>query len=111
MKADENNYSREKTDEKKRRSEVDKDLKYHTKDKNHDKIDDTVESRERSYNVDEDESPWMRDRGKKDIDRSTRSRTPERSARRHHDGELDSDKSNSYRRKDTEKDGYREKRR
>ncbi|KAK1419634.1 hypothetical protein QVD17_28862 [Tagetes erecta] len=71
---------------------------------------DTVESHERSYNADKDDSSWTRDRSRKDIDRSTRSRTPERSARRHHDGDLDSDKSGSYRRKDPEKDNYREER-
>lgn len=74
---------------------------------------DAVESRERSYNADEDGSTWIRDRGRRDIDRSTRSRTPERSARRHHEteySELDLDKNSSYRRKDLEKDGYREER-
>ncbi|XP_071734135.1 N6-adenosine-methyltransferase non-catalytic subunit MTB-like [Rutidosis leptorrhynchoides] len=61
--------------------------------------------------VDEDEGgASIRERGKRDIYRSTRSRTPERSERRYHEGEnndLDSDKSGSYKRKD-EKDGYRE---
>nr|XP_043632181.1 N6-adenosine-methyltransferase non-catalytic subunit MTB [Erigeron canadensis] len=74
---------------------------------------DTVESRERSYNADEEGSTWIRDRGRRDLDRSTRSRTPERSARRHYESEYnesDLDKSSSYRRKDPEKDGYREER-
>lgn len=72
-----------------------------------------VESRERPYNADDDGSTWLRDRGKREIDRSTRSRTPERTARRQHEAEyseLDSDKSSSYRRKDLEKDSFREER-
>nr|GEW46421.1 methyltransferase-like protein 1 [Tanacetum cinerariifolium] len=73
----------------------------------------TVESRERSFHADEDGNASLRDRGRRDIDRSTRSRTPERSARRHHEAEYsepDTDKSSSYRRKDLEKDGYRDER-
>ncbi|KAI3695906.1 hypothetical protein L1987_78910 [Smallanthus sonchifolius] len=47
---------------------------------------DTVESHERSYDADKDDSTRIRDRGRKDIDRSARSRTPDRSARHHHEG-------------------------
>ncbi|KAK9059794.1 hypothetical protein SSX86_020498 [Deinandra increscens subsp. villosa] len=139
-KVEENDNSEGKLDKKTGHSEGDKSLKYPAKDErrsevvkvkskgdkainqeNHEKIDDhkkqrtlsendRVESHEKSYNADEDGSTLIRDRGRKDIDRSTRSRTPERGARRHHEGELDSDKSGSYRRKDLEKDGYREER-
>ncbi|XP_071689815.1 N6-adenosine-methyltransferase non-catalytic subunit MTB-like [Rutidosis leptorrhynchoides] len=113
--------------------DVDKDLKYHEKDERRGESEkvkskviveahveendvnredmqvDIVEIRERSYNGDEDGGGT---RGRSDIDRSTRSRTPERSARRHHEGEysdLGLDKSSRYRSKD-EKDGYRDER-
>ncbi|KAJ0510916.1 hypothetical protein HanIR_Chr11g0546051 [Helianthus annuus] len=72
-----------------------------------------IDTAERSYNADVDSSTLKRDRGKKDTDRSTGSRTPERSTRRHHDSEyseMNSDKSGSYRRKDLEKDSYRDER-
>ncbi|KAJ0538236.1 putative mRNA (2'-O-methyladenosine-N(6)-)-methyltransferase [Helianthus annuus] len=111
------NYA-EKYDKKAGHGEGDKNLKYHEKDEKRSETDDMsgkekIDTAERSYNADEDSSTLKRDRGKKDIDRSTRSRTPERSTRRHHDSEyseMDSDKSGSYRRKDLEKDSYRDER-
>ncbi|KAM0042654.1 putative mRNA (2'-O-methyladenosine-N(6)-)-methyltransferase [Helianthus debilis subsp. tardiflorus] len=111
------NYA-EKYDKKTGHGEGDKNLKYHEKDEKRSETDDMsgkekIDTAVRSYNADEDSSTLKRDRGKKDIDRSTRSRTPERSTRRHHDSEyseMDSDKSGSYRRKDLEKDSYRDER-
>ncbi|KAI3730997.1 hypothetical protein L1987_62179 [Smallanthus sonchifolius] len=137
-KVEENNNYGGKSDKKTGHSEGDKSLRHHEKDEKRSEIDkvkskgdiqvqndenptnhddmsgkDKIDTVERSYNAEEDGSTRIRDRGKKDINRSTRSRTPERSTRRHHEGEyseLDSDKSGSYRRKDLEKDSYRDER-
>ncbi|XP_076910847.1 N6-adenosine-methyltransferase non-catalytic subunit MTB-like [Bidens hawaiensis] len=106
-----NNLKHHERDEK--RSEIDKN-KNNGSPTNHGDV-----PAERSYNADEDGGTRTRDRGKKDIDRdrdrdrSTRSRTPERSTRRHHESEyseMDSDKSGSYRRKNLETDSYRDER-
>ncbi|KAI3817635.1 hypothetical protein L1987_11431 [Smallanthus sonchifolius] len=135
---EENNNYGGKSDKKTGHSEADKSLRYHEKDEKRSEIDkikskgdiqvhndenptnhddmsgkEKIDTVERSYNAEEDGSTRIRDRGKKDIDRSTSSRTPERSTRRHHEGEnseLDSDKIGSYRRKDIEKDSYRDER-
>ncbi|KAL8257744.1 hypothetical protein R6Q59_029784 [Mikania micrantha] len=136
-KVEESDNHGEKYDKKIGRGEGDKILKYHEKDEkrseienfkskgdmqvhkdenptNHDDMfgKEKTDTVERSYKGDED-STWIRGRGKKDIEHSTRSRTPERSTRRHHEGEhseLDSEKSGSYKRKDVEKDSYRDER-
>ncbi|KAM7492958.1 hypothetical protein LguiB_027567 [Lonicera macranthoides] len=70
-----------------------------------------LESRERSFNTDEDANTWMREKGRRELDRSNRPSSPERSGRRHHDSEyfeMDIDRSNSFRRKEPETDGYRD---
>ncbi|KAJ9553619.1 hypothetical protein OSB04_017664 [Centaurea solstitialis] len=90
----------------------DKVVKHHEKDEGRGEID----------NIDDEENPLSQEKvddHKQQRDLTghdaveSRERTPERSARRHHEteySELDSDKSSSYRRKDPEKDGYREER-
>lgn len=72
---------------------------------------DIAESHERSSNTDEDGNMWMRDKSAREVGRSNRSRTPERSARRHQESqlsEIEYERSIDNRRKDLEKDGYRD---
>ncbi|GFZ14752.1 methyltransferase MT-A70 family protein [Actinidia rufa] len=68
------------------------------------------ESRERSFNTDDD-GIWMRDKSRREAERSNRSKTPERSGRRYHESEnfqLDHERGNTFKRKELEKDGYRD---
>ncbi|KAJ8768831.1 hypothetical protein K2173_023735 [Erythroxylum novogranatense] len=70
---------------------------------------DVSESREKSSNVDEDGSTRMRD--KSTVGHSNRSRTPERSIRRHQESQhsdMEYERSTDTRRKDMEKDGSRD---
>ncbi|CAL5363467.1 unnamed protein product [Camellia sinensis] len=71
---------------------------------------DVVEIRERSFNTDDDGS-WMRDKSRREADHSNRSKTPERSGRRNHESEnfeMDSERGITFKRKELEKDGYRD---
>nr|XP_027111524.1 N6-adenosine-methyltransferase non-catalytic subunit MTB-like [Coffea arabica] len=70
-----------------------------------------VDSRERSLNADEDGNAWMRDKNRREIDTSNRSRTPERSGRRQYEPDnfdMDYERSTSFRRKEQERDNYRD---
>lgn len=72
---------------------------------------DIVDSRDRSSNVDEDSNTWTRDKNRREIDGSNRSRTPERGGRRHYESEnldMDYERSTSLRRKEQERDSYRD---
>lgn len=72
---------------------------------------DTVEVRERSSNKDEDGNTWTRDKSARESGRSNRSRTPERSGKRHQESEyteLEYERSIDPKRKELEKDGHRE---
>ncbi|KAF2312247.1 hypothetical protein GH714_028745 [Hevea brasiliensis] len=72
---------------------------------------DAIESRERSLNADEDGNIWVRDKSAREAGRSNRSRTPERSVRRHQESqysEMEYERSSDIRRKDLEKDGHRD---
>lgn len=70
---------------------------------------DVSESRERSFNADEDGNGWMRDKGAREVGNANRSRTPERSRRRHHESEhSEVDYERSFKRKELEKDGYKD---
>lgn len=72
---------------------------------------DVAENRERSFNTDEDGSVWMRDKSGREVGHSNRSRTPERSGRRHQGSEnyeTDYERSVGLKRKELEKDGYRD---
>ncbi|KAL6980339.1 mRNA (2'-O-methyladenosine-N(6)-)-methyltransferase [Sarracenia purpurea var. burkii] len=69
-----------------------------------------VESREKSFNADDD-GTWMRDRSKREADHSNRPKTPERSGKRYQDSEnsqVDYEKGGTFKRKELEKDGYRD---
>ncbi|KAA8533696.1 hypothetical protein F0562_031213 [Nyssa sinensis] len=70
-----------------------------------------TENHERSFSKDEDGNTWTRDESRREIECSNRSRTPERSGRRHHESEyseMDYDRSFIYKRRELEKDGYRD---
>ncbi|KAL3523481.1 hypothetical protein ACH5RR_016315 [Cinchona calisaya] len=72
---------------------------------------DTVDSRERSLNADEDGNAWTRDKNRREIDTSNRSRTPERSGRRQYESDnfdMDFERNTSLRRKEQERDSYRD---
>ncbi|PON33699.1 MT-A70-like [Parasponia andersonii] len=70
---------------------------------------DVSESRERPFNADEDGNAWMKDKGSRELGNANRSRTPERGGRRHHDSEYsDMDYERSFKRKELEKDGYKD---
>ncbi|PSS33398.1 Methyltransferase-like protein [Actinidia chinensis var. chinensis] len=71
---------------------------------------DGAESRERSFNTDDD-GTWTRDKSRREVDCSNRSKTPERGGRRYHESEnfqLDHERGNTFKRKELEKDGYRD---
>lgn len=70
---------------------------------------DVTESHERSFNADEDGNGWVRDKGAREVGNANRSRTPERSRRRHQDSEhSEVDYDRSFKRKEFEKDGYKD---
>ncbi|KAF2315591.1 hypothetical protein GH714_040103 [Hevea brasiliensis] len=72
---------------------------------------DAVESRERSSNADDDGNIWVRDKSAREVGHSSRSRTPERSARRHQESqysEIEYERSSDIRMKDLERDGLRD---
>ncbi|XP_075081344.1 N6-adenosine-methyltransferase non-catalytic subunit MTB isoform X1 [Nicotiana tabacum] len=69
---------------------------------------DIVASRER---VVDDDSSWVTERSRRETDSSNRSRTPERSGRHHYDSEcleMEYEKRDTFRRKEQEKNGYRD---
>ncbi|GAB4826332.1 hypothetical protein Ancab_009198 [Ancistrocladus abbreviatus] len=71
----------------------------------------TVETRDRSFNPEEDASTLAIDKERKEVGQSTRSRTPERSGRRRHESdsiEMQYERSSSLKRKELEKDGFRD---
>ncbi|PRQ48943.1 putative mRNA (2'-O-methyladenosine-N(6)-)-methyltransferase [Rosa chinensis] len=72
---------------------------------------DAAEGRERSSNADDDASAGIKDKGAREFGNTTRSRTPERPGRRYQDSEhfeADYDRSFNLKRKELEKDGYRD---
>lgn len=72
---------------------------------------DIPEGRERSSIKDEDGNTWMKDKSVREVGRSNRSRTPERSGRRHQDSEHsegDYERSIDLKRKEHEKDSHRD---
>ncbi|CAK9135938.1 unnamed protein product [Ilex paraguariensis] len=72
---------------------------------------DVAESHERSFNTDEDGDTGMRDKSRKEIECSNRSRSPDRSVRRHHELEnldMDYERSTTFKRKETEQESYRD---
>ncbi|KAM3345545.1 N6-adenosine-methyltransferase non-catalytic subunit MTB [Capsicum galapagoense] len=72
---------------------------------------DIVESRERSAFAGDDSGSWVRERNRREMDSSDRSRTPERGGRRHYDlesVEMEYEKRDTFRRKEQEKDGARD---
>lgn len=72
---------------------------------------DAAENRERPFNTEEDGYTWMREKGGREAGHPDRSRTPERSGRRHQEAEnseLEYEKSSNPKRKEVEKDGYRD---
>ncbi|KAK1576857.1 hypothetical protein Q3G72_017025 [Acer saccharum] len=72
---------------------------------------DIVEGRERSSNKDEDGNTWTRDKSVREVGRSNRSRTPERSGRRHQESEhseVDYDRIIDPKRKELEKDSHKD---
>ncbi|KAK9749421.1 hypothetical protein RND81_02G124500 [Saponaria officinalis] len=69
------------------------------------------DNRDRSSNVEEDGSPWMREKTAREVGYSHRSRSPDRSGRLRHDlenSELEYDRSSSLKRKDVENDSSRD---
>ncbi|KAI5347081.1 hypothetical protein L3X38_014960 [Prunus dulcis] len=72
---------------------------------------DVAESRERSLNADEESNVGTKEKGAREVGSTTRSRTPERSGRRYQDSEyfeMDCDRNFNLKRKELEKDGYRD---
>lgn len=72
---------------------------------------DVAESRDRTLSADEDRNMRMRDKNAREVGHSRRSRTPERSGRRHQEtdhSEMDSERGFNLKRKELEKDGYRD---
>ncbi|CAL5404497.1 unnamed protein product [Camellia sinensis] len=71
---------------------------------------DVVESRERPFTADE-EGALMRDKSRREVDHCNRSKTPERSGRRHHESEnseMDYERSIALKQKELEKDGCKD---
>lgn len=74
-------------------------------------IQDVAESRERTLNADDDKNMRMRDKSSREVGLSNRSRTPERGGKRHQEtdhSEIDYERSFNLKRKELEKDGYRD---
>ncbi|CBI22683.3 unnamed protein product, partial [Vitis vinifera] len=72
---------------------------------------DVAENRERSFNTDEDGSVWMRDKSGREVGHSNRSRTPERSGRRHQGSEnyeTDYERSDSWGDRNRDREGSKE---
>lgn len=70
-----------------------------------------VDSRDRPSNAEEDSNAWTREKSRRDMDGSNRSRTPEKSVRRHYESEsfdMDYDRNTLSRRKEPERDSYRD---
>ncbi|KAH0671434.1 hypothetical protein KY290_025868 [Solanum tuberosum] len=71
----------------------------------------TAESHERSMVAGDDGGSLVRERNRREMDSSDRSRTPERSGRRRYDSEsveMEYEKRDTFRRKEQEKDGVRD---
>lgn len=74
-------------------------------------VHDFAESRERTSKADEDRNMRVRDKSARELGHSNRSRTPERSERRQQEtdySEMDYERSFNIKRKELEKDGYRD---
>ncbi|KAK9292672.1 hypothetical protein L1049_020650 [Liquidambar formosana] len=72
---------------------------------------DVAESRDRSFNTEEDGNTWTRERSGREVAHSNRCRTPERSGRRYpefENSENDNGRGINPKRKELEKDGYRD---
>ncbi|CAK8573472.1 unnamed protein product [Lathyrus sativus] len=72
---------------------------------------DVAETGEKLVNADEDGNARVRDKTVKETGNSTRSRTPEKSGKRHHDSEgseMDYEKSGSFKKKELESDSYKD---
>ncbi|KAL2324558.1 hypothetical protein Fmac_023616 [Flemingia macrophylla] len=72
---------------------------------------DMAETWDRSSNVEEDGHVRVRDKSNREAGNSNRSRTPERSGKRHQDSEnseVDNERSGSFKRKEQESDGYKD---
>ncbi|KAJ8427946.1 hypothetical protein Cgig2_023241 [Carnegiea gigantea] len=72
---------------------------------------DGADNRDRLSNMEDDGGPWMRDKISKEVGYSQRSRTPERSGRHRHESEnseVEYERSSSLKRKESEKDGFRD---
>ncbi|CAN4105562.1 unnamed protein product [Withania somnifera] len=72
---------------------------------------DITESHDRSAVAGDDGSSWVRERNRREMDYSGKSRTPERGGRRHYDlesVEMEYRKRDTFRRKEQEKDGVRD---
>uniref|UniRef100_A0A2P2J5L0 Uncharacterized protein MANES_14G024000 n=1 Tax=Rhizophora mucronata TaxID=61149 RepID=A0A2P2J5L0_RHIMU len=70
---------------------------------------DVTEGHEKNFNVDEDGNTRMRDKSAREVGRSTRSRTPERTVKRHQESqlsEMEYERSVDIRRKDPQKDSH-----
>ncbi|CAN4115367.1 unnamed protein product [Withania somnifera] len=70
-----------------------------------------TEGHDRSVVAGDDGSSWVRERNKREMDYSGRSRTPERGGRRHYDLEstaMEHEKRDTFRRKEQDKDGVRD---
>lgn len=70
-----------------------------------------VDNRDRSANLEEDVNPWMRDKIAREVGHSRRSGSPERSGRHRHElenSEMEYERGNSLKRKDVEKDNFRD---
>ncbi|XP_010671829.2 N6-adenosine-methyltransferase non-catalytic subunit MTB [Beta vulgaris subsp. vulgaris] len=70
-----------------------------------------VDNRDRSTNLEEDVSPWIRDKNAREVGHSRRSGSPERSGRHRHElenSEMEYERGSSLKRKDVEKDGFRD---
>lgn len=72
---------------------------------------DVAETWDRSSNAEEDGHVRVRDKSARETGNSNRSRTPERSGKRHQDlenSEMDYERSGSFKRKENESDGYKD---
>ncbi|KAA8539940.1 hypothetical protein F0562_026632 [Nyssa sinensis] len=70
-----------------------------------------AENCERSFNTDEDGNTQIRDKTRREVECSNRSRTPERSGRRRNESEnsdMDYERSITYKQRELEKDSYRD---
>lgn len=72
---------------------------------------DVAESRDRSFHTEDDGNTWTREKSGREVARSNRSRTPERSGKRRQElehSEMDYERSTNPKHKELEKDSYRD---